>query len=184
MAGGEFTNIERITACPGRRNAHFIALQVDDGPVVFPLLYVAEVAVHRLVPWKAASEQDCQERAITFDFQQLRLDVFQSRSNCSGINTAEKVRVHVLALAAKMLNLPVEGPRHDGRADLHQLPSRTPIFLTPLRVVCRPPNLGLADRSRKPDKPGGAPRLPEDRSCRAPDAAIPGACDTGGRRSC
>ena len=46
-----------------------VALQVDDGPVVFPLLYVAEIQSHRLVPPKAASEQDLQERPVTFAFQ-------------------------------------------------------------------------------------------------------------------
>jgi hypothetical protein len=49
------------------------ALQVDDGPVVFALLYVPEIQVHRLVPPKAACKQDGQERAITFAFQQLRI---------------------------------------------------------------------------------------------------------------
>ena len=47
------------------------ALPVDDGPVVFPLLYVAEIQSHRLVPPKAASEQDLQERPVTFAFQKL-----------------------------------------------------------------------------------------------------------------
>jgi hypothetical protein len=51
--------------CP--RMSRF-ALQVDDGPVVFPLLYVPEVQVHRLVPPKAACKQDGEERAITFAF--------------------------------------------------------------------------------------------------------------------
>jgi hypothetical protein len=39
--------------------------------VVFPLLYVAEIQSHRLVPPKAASEQDRQERPVTFAFQKL-----------------------------------------------------------------------------------------------------------------
>ena len=45
------------------------ALQVDNGPVIFPLLNVPEVQVHRLVPPKSACKQDGQERAITFAFQ-------------------------------------------------------------------------------------------------------------------
>ena len=49
------------------------ALQIDDGPVVFPLLYVPEVQVHRLVPPKSARKQDGQERPITFAFQHLRI---------------------------------------------------------------------------------------------------------------
>jgi hypothetical protein len=48
-------------------------LQVDDGPVVFPLLHVSAIQVHRLVPSKAASEQDRQERAVPFAFQKLRV---------------------------------------------------------------------------------------------------------------
>ena len=49
------------------------ALQVDDGPVIFPLLYMAEIQAHRLVPSKAASEQDRQEGAVSFAFQKLRV---------------------------------------------------------------------------------------------------------------
>ena len=51
--------------CPG---VAAFALQVDDGPVVFPLLEVAEVQVHRFVPSKAAGEQDRQECPIPFAF--------------------------------------------------------------------------------------------------------------------
>lgn len=39
------------------------ALQIDDGPVVFPLLDVPEIQVHRLVPPKTACKQDGQERS-------------------------------------------------------------------------------------------------------------------------
>jgi hypothetical protein len=42
------------------------ALQVDDGPVVFALVEVAEVQVHRFVPSKAAGEQDGQECPFAF----------------------------------------------------------------------------------------------------------------------
>ena len=38
-------------------------LQIDDGPVVFPLLDVPEIQVHRLVPPKTACKQDGQERS-------------------------------------------------------------------------------------------------------------------------
>jgi hypothetical protein len=36
------------------------ALQINDGPMVFSLLYVPEVQAHRLVPPKAACKQDGQ----------------------------------------------------------------------------------------------------------------------------
>jgi hypothetical protein len=52
--------------CPGVAG---FALQVDDGPVLFALLDVAEVQVHRLVPSKAAGEEDCQECAIPLALQ-------------------------------------------------------------------------------------------------------------------
>jgi hypothetical protein len=45
------------------------ALQIDDGPVIFPLLNVPEIQVHRLVPPKAAGKQDGQELAVTLAFQ-------------------------------------------------------------------------------------------------------------------
>jgi hypothetical protein len=40
------------------------ALQVDDGPVLFPLLDVPEVEVHRFVPSKTAGEQDRAEKRV------------------------------------------------------------------------------------------------------------------------
>ena len=49
------------------------ALQVDDGPVVLPLLYVPKVQVHRLMPPKSACKQDGQEHAIAFAFQHLTI---------------------------------------------------------------------------------------------------------------
>src|SRR5271167_5078471 len=49
--------------CPGVAS---FALQVDDGPVVFTLVDVAEIQVHRLVSSKAAGEQDRQERSVPF----------------------------------------------------------------------------------------------------------------------
>lgn len=49
--------------CP--RVAGF-ALQVDDGPVVLPLLDVTEIQIHRLVSSNAAGEQDRRECAIPF----------------------------------------------------------------------------------------------------------------------
>ena len=61
------------------------ALQVDAGPVVFPLLCVPEIQDYRLVPPKAACKQNGQE-ALTFSFQQLRIGYFQSCSDCSGVN--------------------------------------------------------------------------------------------------
>src|SRR5262245_16301022 len=62
------------------------ALQVDDGPVVFTLLYVAEMQIHRLVPPKAAGEQDSQKCAIPFTFNCRESGAFQSRCDCSGVN--------------------------------------------------------------------------------------------------
>ena len=41
------------------------AIEVDDGPVLFPLLDVAEIQVHSLAPSEAAGKQDRQERAIS-----------------------------------------------------------------------------------------------------------------------
>ncbi len=52
--------------CPGVTG---FAPQVDDGPVLFPLLYVPEVEVHRFVPSKAAGEQEGQECAIALALQ-------------------------------------------------------------------------------------------------------------------
>ena len=48
------------------------AFQVDDGPVVFSLLDVAEIQIHGLVPSKSAGEQHRQERAVPFALQRLR----------------------------------------------------------------------------------------------------------------
>ncbi len=47
------------------------ALPVEDGSVVFPLLYVAEIQAHRLGPSRAASGQDRQDRPVTFAFQKV-----------------------------------------------------------------------------------------------------------------
>src|ERR1039457_6457760 len=56
--------------CPGVAG---FALQVDNSPVVFPLLDVAEIQVHCLVPSKAVGEQDRQECAIPFALQEPRV---------------------------------------------------------------------------------------------------------------
>jgi hypothetical protein len=50
-----------------------LALQVDDRPVFLPLLDVTEIQIDRFVPPKSAGEQDCQECAITFALQLLRV---------------------------------------------------------------------------------------------------------------
>jgi hypothetical protein len=52
--------------CPGVAG---FAFQVDTGPVVFPLLDVAEIQIDRLVPSKAAGERDYQESAIPLTLQ-------------------------------------------------------------------------------------------------------------------
>jgi len=49
--------------CPGVAG---LAFQVNDRPVVFPLLDVAEFQVDRFVPPKPAGEQDSQQSAIAF----------------------------------------------------------------------------------------------------------------------
>ena len=61
-------NPARHRHCPGVAG---LAFQVNDGPVVFPLLDVAEVQVHRFVPSKAAGEQDCQECAVPLSLQRV-----------------------------------------------------------------------------------------------------------------
>jgi hypothetical protein len=43
-----------------------LAFQVNDGPVVFPLLNVAEFKVHCFVPAQAAGEQYGEECTISF----------------------------------------------------------------------------------------------------------------------
>jgi hypothetical protein len=48
-----------------------LPFQVNDGPVVFSLLDVAEVQVNRFVSSKAAGEQDCQECAIPLSPQRV-----------------------------------------------------------------------------------------------------------------
>ena len=78
LAGGEVGRLKPLTeedSDPARHGyrpgvAGF-ALPVDAGPVVFPLLYVAEIRAHGPVPPKAASEQDRQERPVTFALQKL-----------------------------------------------------------------------------------------------------------------
>src|SRR4051794_17188046 len=65
LAGGNVGSLKRLidqSLDPARHRcgpgSTGFAFQVDDGPVVFPLLYVAEIQADRLVPSKAASEQD------------------------------------------------------------------------------------------------------------------------------
>src|ERR1700730_11933709 len=62
-------NPARHRYCPGVAG---FAFQVDDGPVVFPLLDVAEMQVYRLVPPEAARAEARQERYAPFVFQKLR----------------------------------------------------------------------------------------------------------------
>jgi hypothetical protein len=76
LAGGQVGSLKPIIKqsldpawhrhCPGVPG---FALQVDDRPMVFPLLDVAEIHIHRFMPPKAAGEQDGQECAIPLALQ-------------------------------------------------------------------------------------------------------------------
>jgi hypothetical protein len=49
------------------------SLQVNDGPVLLPLLHVSKLQADRFVTSKPAGWQNCQQRAITFTLQANRV---------------------------------------------------------------------------------------------------------------